>query len=157
MFSNISWSTYFAVLAVSSAAYYLYIGIRYFSGSIKEKLSPTPKRRMRTDFTQENYHSGSEPFVDQQDNNQQDESALTEYGDIEDLIERINNTIAGASERNADTLEIKEYLKLLFSEYPSLKNSPFRSSINEMVASEYNKLGKVALSDEEVDLLWDAV
>ena len=157
MFNNISWPTYFTVVAIGLAAYYLYVVARYFRGSIKERLSPPPKPRMRMDLPEQEDDDQIRPSDRSMNTENYQETALDEYGEIESLIERIKSTIAGAAERNANPEEVKQYLHLLFNDYPSLKNSDFRPSINEMVVSECNKLGKVTLSEGDVDRLWDAV
>ena len=77
-----------------------------------------------------------------------------DFAEVEHLIERLKSVIADASDKKLIPQELKQYLNLLLQEYPNIKNSPFRTSINELVASECEKYGAVSLSEDEVELLW---
>jgi len=43
---------------------------------------------------------------------------------------------------------------MVLKEYPSVRYSPLRSSINELIVSECQKYGAVTLNEDEVELLW---
>ncbi|MDD2305973.1 MAG: hypothetical protein PHP53_14825, partial [Prolixibacteraceae bacterium] len=77
-----------------------------------------------------------------------------DFAEVEHLIERLKGVISDASGKKLITQELKRYIYLVLQEYPNIKNSPFRTSINELVASECEKYGAVTLSEEDVELLW---
>lgn len=77
-----------------------------------------------------------------------------DFAEVEHLIERLKNVIADASQKKLIPQEFKQYLHLVLKEYPSVKSSPLRSSVNELIVSECEKYGAVTLREEEVDMLW---
>jgi len=153
MFTNISWYTYTFVVAGSSALYYLYVGIRYYAGDLKGAIEKRKQPQSRPALSEE--FTDTPVSVEAVRQDAQDDGPSDEYDDVEQVIERIQKTVNEASQRNADPKELKEYLHLVFQEFPSLKESAFRASINELVASECEKYGAVRLSEDAVDELWE--
>src|SRR5690606_9142261 len=80
-----------------------------------------------------------------------------DFTEVENLIERLKSVIADASRRKLIPQEFKQYLRLVVKEYPTVRYSPLRSSINELIISECQKYGVVTLNDEEAELLWNVV
>ncbi|MCK9639217.1 MAG: hypothetical protein M0R39_04850 [Prolixibacteraceae bacterium] len=156
MFTNISWTDYFVAVVLLLAIYYLFVGLRYFSADLKDLFSgkqrpnfsvALPRDKGGEDIlsTEENYPNESPAFETTTDD---------DFAEVEHLIERLKGVIADASDKKLIPQEFKQYLHLVLREYPNIKNSPLRSSINELVASECEKYGAVTLSEDEVDLLW---
>lgn len=157
MITNISWTDYFIAVTILLAVYYLFIGIRYHSVDLKNLLSAKWKRRLKTvipnnlpvnglPFNEENSHLSKVSF---------EETTDEEFNEVEHLIERLKSVIADASQRKLMLQEFKQYLGMVLKEYPAVKYSPLRSSINELIISECQKYGTVMLTEEEVDLLWN--
>jgi hypothetical protein len=109
------------------------VGISY--DTVRESNQPSEK----------NYNCESPAF---------ETTADDDFAEVEHLIERLKSVIADASGKKLIPQELKKYLHLVLQEYPNIKNSPFRTSINELVASECEKYGAVTLSEDEVELLW---
>ena len=160
MFTNISWTDYFAAVVLLLTIYYLFVGVRYYSADLKDLFSGKQNPDFRTALsndtdgeniqpTEENYTNERPAFAITTDDN--------DFAEVEHLIDRLKSVIADASYKKLIPQEFRQYLHLVFQEYPNIKNSPFRSSINELVASECEKYGAVALSDDEVELLWKDV
>lgn len=154
MFTNISWTDYFITVAILLAIYYLFIGIRYYSGDIKDLLSGkrTLKFKGAVPATGSRYN---------QDDEQNPSAAVGfentsdgEFTEVEHLIERLKSIIEDAFQRKLILQEFKQYVSSVLKEYPSVKYSPLRSSINELILSECEKYEGVTLTEGEVDLLW---
>src|SRR5690606_15957131 len=97
------------------------------------------------DETEETYRQTDNAFENTTDN---------EFAEVEHLIERLKSVIADASHRKLVLEEFRQYISMVLKEYPSVKQSPLRSSINELIISECQKYGVVTLKEEEVELLW---
>ena len=83
-----------------------------------------------------------------------DTNMVDDLVEVDQLIERLKEVVADACSKKLIPREFIEYLQAVLLEYPSIKNSPYRSSINELISSECEKYGTVALSEEEVEQLW---
>ena len=154
MLKNISWTDYIIVVAILLAIYYLFVGMKYFSGEIKDLLSG--KRRLKFRAAVPNDHAAYNPDSEQglQETSGFENTTDDEFSEVEHLIERLKAVIADASRRKLIPQEFKQYLGMVLKEYPSVRYSPLRSSINELIVSECQKYGAVTLKEEEVELLW---
>ena len=156
MFTNISWTDYFITVAILLAIYYLFVGIRFYAVDIKDLLSGKRKLNLKTALpfnskgeypssTEGNIHPSEASF---------EETTDKEFTEVEHLIERLKALIADASRRKMIPQEFKQYLSLVLKEYPSVKNSSLRASVNELIISECEKYGTATLTEDEVDLVW---
>lgn len=156
MFTNISWGNYIFVIVLLLASWYLFIGFRYYLFDITEIV--TGKRKVRNhrikdleihyDVVHPQTFTGS--------------SKKTSFGETEETIldidafaEKLKNLVKDASQREVIKSEFIGHLSLLFTEYSSIKNSPFRSSVSELIISECEKLDTISLSHVEVEDLWN--
>jgi hypothetical protein len=156
MFTNISWSDYIIAVAILLTIYYFFVGLRYYSADLKDLLSGKRKLKFRAAMPLD---TGEEETYFAEENHQNEAAAFEtttddDFAEVEHLIERLKNLIADASQKKLIPQEFKQYLHLVLEEYPSVKNSPLRSSVNELIVSECEKHGAVTLSEEEVDMLW---
>jgi len=159
MFTNISWTDYFAAVVLLLTIYYLFVGVRYYSADLKDlfsgKQNPDFRTALSNDTDGENILPTEENYT-----NKRLAFAITtddDFAEVEHLIDLLKSVIADASGKKLIPQEFRQYLHLVLKEYPNIRNSPIRSSINELVASECEKYGAVALSDDEVELLWKDV
>lgn len=154
MLKNISWSDYIIAVAILLAVYYLFVVIRHFSGEIKDLLSG--KRKLKFRAAMPDPDSAYDPDIEQsqQETGGFEQTTDDEFTEVENLIERLKAVIADASRRKLIPQEFKQYLSMVLKEYPSVRYSPLRSSINELIISECQKYGTVTLSDDEAELLW---
>ncbi len=155
MFTNISWTGYLTVVAILLAVYYLYVGVRYFSSDLKTLFAERQKLKFKAVFLG-NSKAKDLPAAeeDKADAPLFEETTDDEFTEVEHLIERLKTVIADASRRKMILQEFKQYLRLVLKEYPTIRYSPLRSSINELIISECEKHGAVALNEAEVELLW---
>ena len=70
------------------------------------------------------------------------------------LMKLVKNCIAAASDEPYARIVITRHIKKIFKEHTSLKNSPHRPAINELVVAECKKTGTVLLTEDEVDQWW---
>jgi hypothetical protein len=155
MFTNISWTDYFIAVIILLTIYYLFVGIRYYSRDIKDLLSGKRKSNLKAALP---YNSkGEYPLTIGGNIHSEasfEETTDKEFTEVEHLIERLKTLIADASCRKMIFQEFKQYLSLVLKEYPAVKNSSLRGSVNEFIVSECEKYGTITLNEEEVDLLW---
>ncbi|MBF9252140.1 hypothetical protein I2I11_02430 [Pontibacter sp. 172403-2] len=166
MFTSISWTNYIVVIILLLAIYYILIGICFYSRDFQQFLTVRRKGKIRS--------SGDEIVDDIPLNNPDDpfkqiESDLSfsdssfaqtsddTFEDIERLILRLKEAIADAGTKQYIKQEFFLLLQLILKEYPHLKDSPFQSTINELIISECGKYGSIAISEEEVVMLWNTV
>jgi len=156
MLTNISWTDYIIAVAILLTTYYFFVGIRYFFDDLKALFSGKSNLRFMVGIS---YDTVSESIQSSEKNYSVESTALEtttddDFAEVEHLIERLKSVIADASGKKLIPQELKQYLHLVLQEYPNIKNSPFRTSINELVASECEKYGAVTMSEDEVELLW---
>lgn len=155
MFTNISWAGYLTVVAILLPIYYLYVGVRYFSADLKTLFAERQKLKFKaapaTDSKADDLLILGESRLESPSF---EETTDDEFAEVEHLIERLKAVIADASRRKLIPQEFRQYLRLVLKEYPTIRYSPLRSSINELIISECEKYGTVTLKEAEVELLW---
>lgn len=154
MLENISWSDYIIAISIALSFYYLFIGLRYFSSEIKDRLSGERKVKIRTNPPDSNEDYSTTVEDGDQEPGRFERKTGNEFNEIEVLIDRLRTVIKDASLRKLIPQEFNQYLSMVLKEYPSIKYSPLRSSINELIVSECQKYGAVTLNEDEVELLW---
>lgn len=152
MFNQISWTDYLLAVSILLAIYYLFVGVRYFSGNLKARLAGKRKLTLKASgFPQH------EPFQNEASEDisvTTDEDTDDEFTEVEHLFEKVKAMIADALNQQLVKEEFKQYLRLVLKEFPSIKTSALRPSINELIVSECEKQGIAAFNEEEVDELW---
>ena len=159
MFTNISWGNYIVVIVLLLASWYLFVGLRFYFDDIKEIV--TGKRKLqfqrlgKTNYQEPqselNYQNSPEVTSTQSSFGEFD----TTFQDVDSLVERLKNVIADAAKRKFHKQEFLDYIKSILWEYPSVKDSPFRSSVSELIVSECDKLESITLTQTEAEGLWD--
>ena len=159
MFTNISWGNYIVAVVLLLASWYLFVGLRFYFDDIKEIVTGKRKlqfRRLGNTNYQEpqselNYQNSPEVTSTQSSFGEFD----TTFQDVDNLVERLKNVIADAAKRKFHKQEFLDYIKSILREYPSVKDSPFRSSVSELIVSECDKLESITLTQTEAEGLWD--
>jgi hypothetical protein len=159
MFTNISWGNYMVVVILLLASWYLFVGFRFYFDDLKEVISGKRKLQFRG-FENPNYQD-IEPELKDQDSpelisNQTSFGEFdTTFQDVDALVARLKTFIADAAKKKLVQKEFTYYLQLLLREFPSVKNSPFNSSISELIVSECEKLESITLTQKEAEALWE--
>lgn len=157
MLRNISWSDYIIAVAILLVIYYLFTGVRYFPDEIRDLLSGRRKPKLRTVSPAANGIAGPGDAPGLQEAGGFEKTGDDEFTEVENLIERLKAVVADASRRKLVPQEFKQYLGMVLKEYPSVRYSPLRSSVNELIISECQKFGTVTLNEDEVEMLWKAL
>ncbi len=154
MFTNISWGNYIVVIVLLLVSWYLFIGLRFYFVVIKEIVKGKWKlQNRRVKDLEIRYDVVQSQAINntslQPSFGGPEESIL----DVDAFLERLKNVVEEATQRKLVKKEFQGYLSLLLCEYPSIKNSPFRSVVSELIISECNKLDFISLSQIEVEEL----
>lgn len=154
MLTNISWANYILVVVLLSASWYLFVGFRFYFAELKDLVTGKKKFSIRN-LSQ--FHSDVEDPEASDGIPSSLNAAETDqtFQDVENLVEKLKNLAGDALRRKLPKKEFMYYLSLIFNEFPTVKNSPFRSSICELVVSECDKLELIHVTQQEVDVLWD--
>lgn len=159
MYTNISWGNYIVVIILLLASWYLFVGFRFYFDDLKEVISGKRKLQFRgfenpscEDSQSElNYLESSEAISEQTSFGEFD----TTFQEVDALVARLKTFIADAAKKKLVKKEFTNYLQLLLREFPSVKNSPFNSSVSELIVSECEKLESITLTQKEAEALWE--
>lgn len=158
MFTNISWGNYIVVIVLLFVSWYLFVGLRFYFAEIREVVTGKRKLRNRNANDLDIHYDVVRPqiFTDtylQSSSGVQEESTL----DVGAFVEGLKNVVKEAAQRKLVKTELQNRLSLLLCKHPSIKNSSFRSSVNELIVSECNRQDFISLSQLEVEELWSKI
>lgn len=154
MFTNISWGNYIVVVTLLVGSWYLFVGLRFYLSEIKEIATGKWKFQFRSYLESPSNISDQESAETSSSPSNLTESDQT-FQDVDHLVERLKNVVADAGQRKLVQQEFIDYLGLVLREYPSVKKSPFRSSVSELIVSECDKLESIHLTQQEAEALWN--
>lgn len=154
MFTNISWGNYVFVVLLLVASWYLFVGLRFYFAEVKSIVAGKRNFQFRS-FSEVPSNFGYQDSYDSLPSQSQATESDQTFQDVENLVEKLKNLSGDALRRKLPKKEFMYYLSLVFNEFPTVKNSPFRSSICELVVSECDKLELIHVTQQEVDVLWD--
>ncbi|MFV5703022.1 hypothetical protein ACM55F_14210 [Flavobacterium sp. XS2P12] len=154
MFTNISWGNYIVVVVLLGVSWYLFVGLRFYFAEIKDIATGKRKFQFRSYPeipSNSSYQESPDSTLSQSYLTESDQT----FKDVDHLVERLKNVVADAAQRKLHQQEFVDYLGLVLIEYPSVKNSPFRSSVSELIVSECDKLESIHLTQQEAEGLWN--
>ena len=155
MLSHISWAVYWSINAVLIAGWYLYLG----ATSFKDEITTYFTNRKKS-----NYDPGGNIFSAA---GVPEKATVTEpptsfslsqeptYDDIDELIERVKEATVEAVEQEFKKDQLFSSLQKIVKDYHSLKNSPYRPSVNEFIATECAEQAGIRFLETEADALWN--
>ncbi|MFC4478955.1 hypothetical protein [Flavobacterium chungangensis] len=149
MFTNISWNSYLTVIGTAVIIWYLIIVLKFYSGDLQkifsgEKKLKLPSFKKNIQTTRE-AKSISDSFSESFDT----------LDDAEQLSGRIQMAAAESAEKNLSKEQFENYLRMILEEYPYVKMSSLRESINKLIVSESEKYPALHLTLSEADSLWE--
>jgi hypothetical protein len=158
MLTTISWSSYITAITVLLLCWYLFLGLRFyktefkklFSGDLEIKFPPRERNLPQSVFGQ--ITEGDLP-IPGLSGSLRESSSTTE--DAEELAVRLITAVAEHSQDNLSEQEFTNYLKLILSEYPFVKNSSLRARISKLLAAECQKHPQLGMTSAQADALWD--
>lgn len=157
MFTNISWTTYLIVVAVSLFFWYAIVGTKYYYSDIKGFLTGKRKAQQLSNHAidlDEVYDSYNAP-ENLTSKGVFEEKPFNDFEVVEELVECVKAAVSNALENKMIKEDYFNELKSILENYPSLQQSQYRPSINEFIVSEGDQQGLFSITQEEVDTLWN--
>ncbi|WP_343614918.1 hypothetical protein [Flavobacterium sp.] len=158
MLNSISWNSYLVAVVTLLLLWYLYIGFRYFSSEIKQILSgrkkigfPIVGKKIRND----SFHSTDKEDANSANLNEAFEESFATLDEVKELSARITEAVSESAEIKRSKQEFKNYIRLIFSDYPYVKISSLRGNVNNLLAYQSKKHPELLLTLKEADELWE--
>jgi hypothetical protein len=148
MFTNVSWGNYLIAISILLLIWYLILAFKLYLSELKQIF----KGEKKINFL--SFGSRSKKSADGNLKPSFSESFDT-LQDAEELSDRILTAIEESNARKLNKEEFKNYLKLLFNDYPFVKISSLRENINNLIVSECIKHPQLLLTYGEVEGLWE--
>lgn len=158
MFTNISWQDYIIAVAITLTVYYLVVGFRYYLLELKDLFSGKWKLKFGIQVTRPEFDEDDLSMIPSHRNNEDylfEPKGDDEFREVEELVSRLKETIQNASKEDSVLPDFKQSLRLLLTEYSTVKSSPFRGSVNEFIVSECEKYDYVTIAEADIDQLWN--
>ena len=159
MFTNISWGNYIVVVILLLASWYLFVGFQFYFDELKDVLLGKRKLQFRRlgdpnyrDFqSEENDQVLPETISNQTSFGEFD----TTFQDVDAVVAKLKSFIADAAKRKLLKQEFLDFIQLILKEYPSVKDSAFRSSVSELIVTECKTLDSINVTQAEAEGLWN--
>jgi hypothetical protein len=165
MLHQITWTNYFEAVVILLVIYYTAIGLRFWGADLQQFIanktgSTSNQNEMTGPFFAEPEEEeldasylAHEPVIYIND---EDEEALdSSMIEAETVIARVKAAIKEAAARPYDPPALIASFKSIFNDSYTVKNSPHRDAINELVVSECERTGTALLTEDEVDRWWN--
>ena len=137
---NISWQGYWIWLAVISAGYYLVIYLLYYRHDHKVWIHPKP-------YNSDGIVPASESII--QPHVEKDAERL-----IDSCMDELNAFFEESRRKKVMKEELIYSLQLLLKKYPSLKDSEYKESLTNLIATQCEDTCLVRLNADEVYHVW---
>lgn len=164
MMTNISWPDYLMIIVPLFFLYYGYIGFQYYFDELK---SFTHWDKLLASGITRRAGNGDSPIhpIQVSTSNVVDAVPGTDTyeelgGDLKLEIENLHLKLKEAVETASlqkDEKTLLDNLGTILIEYPEFRNSPFQSTISELIMTECRRYGSIILSEDAVVKLWDGV
>lgn len=149
MFTNVSWNSYLAVIGTAVIIWYLVIVLKFYSGDIKKIFSGEKKLKLPS-FKNNNQNTRETKSIKDSFS-----ESFDTLDDAEQLAVRIQQAAVESAEKGLSKEQFQNYLRMLLEEYPYVKISSLRESINKLIVSESEKYLNLLLTLSEADRLWE--
>lgn len=157
MIMNISWATYYCTVAIVLLLWYLYVGFRYFRTDISRAAGWTAGTPLHWDAGPgEGQPEVAEPAPNLAAKGTFEENSFNDFEIIEELVDRVKALITESVEHKAPKDNFLTTLHHILKDYPTLRHSQFRPSVNEFITTECDAQGMEPVSTEEVEQAWRA-
>ena len=140
MINNISWQGYWIWLAVISTGYYLVIYLLYYRHDLKAWIHPKP-------YNSDGIVPASESII--QPHVEKDAERL-----IDSCMDELNAFFEESRRKKVMKEELIYSLQLLLKKYPSLKDSEYKESLTNLIATQCEDTCLVRLNADEVYHVW---
>lgn len=138
MFTSISWHSYLVGVGSFLILYYAVVGLKFYRRELKGLFKPKSPGVLIWQGIKDNQLKIADDFQD-----------------VEHLIPRVKEVFELAGKEGLHKSEVEDFLALVFSDFPSIKDEGLRASVNEFVLSEAKKVEIIELHLGDVSQLWD--
>lgn len=138
MFTSISWQSYLVGVGSFLVVYYAVIGVKFYKNELKGLFKPKSTQVVKTQVIEDSQLK-----------------IAGDFQDVENLIPRVKEVFELAGKEGLHKSEVEDFLALVFSDFPSIKDEGLRASVNEFVLSEAKKVEIIELHLGDVSQLWD--
>lgn len=155
MLTDISWASYLTCTGTAILIWYITIALLHYYSDVKIFLNGKRKMQFNSIFSESNFTDS--PATQDQNIPHKEEiqtPLLQDFEMIEELVERVKDTISEACEKKLLKEDFFAMLSKLLKDYPILLNSQFRPSVNEFIAGECLEQGFEEITIDEVEQLW---
>lgn len=149
MFTNISWGSYLTAVGIAIAVWYSAVLIKFYSSDLKKILSGETKIRLPF------FKNAKKEHAVQNNVRSSFSSSFETLEDAEQLSLKIEQAAVESAEKGLSKEQFQNYLSMLLDEYPYVKISSLRESINKLMVSESSKYPGLQLTLSEADSLWE--
>lgn len=153
MLKTITWNHYLVVVATLTAVYYVVIIIRYYKQSVgllvRRIWQKEPSIRTLAKAPVE------ETIGPATDLPQQRSSDTVTPSLVRELTQHLKETITDAYQHQYSKDDLLLLLEMTLRDYMTLRSTPFRAVINELIRSECSKYGFIHLSVVELEAIWN--
>jgi len=158
MLNSISWNSYIVTVLILLVLWYLFVGLRYYSYEVKQIISgrkkisfPSLGNRLKND----SFESSNPGEITETNLNEAFDESFATLDEVKELSSRLTAAVLESAEIERSNLEFKNYIRLIFSDYPYVKISSLRSNVNNLLAFETKKYPELLLTSIEADELWE--
>lgn len=158
MFTTISWSSYLTAIGTLLFIWYLFLGFKFYSLEIKQVFLGQRKiiiPFLRNNKTNESLLTESKSEISNSNLSESFSESFATLEEVKELSARIMDATSESADRNLSRQEYRNFLKLILAEYPYVKISSLRSTINDLIVSESQKHASLMLSLEQAQDLWN--
>lgn len=155
--NHLSWTSYLEIVILLLVIYYVFAGIRFYTAYIQRLLGCAVKSDAYQGLPdqlvyQETASSANSTNVPENyiDDNYPDD----DIREADSLTASVKSCIAAASGDAYAPDKLTSQIKNIFKKHTSLKASPHRPAINELVVAECERTGTALLTEDEVDQWW---
>lgn len=149
MFTNIPWSSYLTVIGILVIIWYLVIILKFYSTDLKKILSGEKKLKIPS-FRKNSQNSKGPKSISASFS-----ESFDTLEDAEELAKRITQAVEESAEKKLSKEQFQNYLSMVLEEYPYVKISSLRESINKLIVCESEKYPALLLTLSEADSLWE--
>ena len=149
MFTNIPWSSYLTATGILVIIWYLVLLLKFYSTDLKKMVSGEKKLKIPS------FKSNSQNSKEPKSISASFSESFDTLDDAEELATRINQAVEESAEKKLSKEQFQNYLSMVLEEYPYVKISSLRESINKLIVSESEKHPSLLLTLSEADSLWE--
>jgi|SRR6266536_1798951 len=150
MLKSICWSSYWLFIITLAVIYYAVIGSKFYIAEIKQLFAGKSKPLFKKSSLK-NFYVSTNGKHDALEASSHEELMPA----INQFINEIKTTLEHSAKNNLIKQEIIFSIQHLSKKYTLIKNSPFKSFINNYVLVECSNYCSIHLDEDELNMLWE--